>query len=699
MREAQTLRTPETHAAQRANPAPLLAALLAWCLVGVGCSPDSASSDGSSSVTDGASSLDVAPPDVSSDVTAPSDAGPSTPGLGIDYDANPGASPRFEPAGTDWTARPWPSDSLRAADGTVDLSTLPNPDDVDILSEYLAYGMEELRGFGLNSSVYFQFDGALSTNALPTADQTLRDARAPIQLVNATKGSARYAERIPLEFYFYDAKGEVDPYYAGPNVLAMRPVFGFPLAEGDVYCALVTRAVRDASGGYLKRPAAFTEALADDASLQPLNTWLADSQLVADDVAVATCFTTDRPTQQLLHIREHLDTLPLPEVTALSYTGKAGFQHEIQGIYLAPNFQAGDKPYDFAGGELQFDAAGDPIVQALEPIRFKLLVPTLQDMPDGGWPIVIYAHGTGGDWSSCYSVSDELLSRGLAMVCIDQPLHGARSWTANPSEINLILFSFNFLNPRAGRSNFRQSAIDSMMLARMIAEGGLDVAAAETTYGKDVRYDPGLIGFFGHSHGGLSGALVLGVDPLIQAGLLSGAGGVLIETILKRKDLVDIEALVVAALGVPNSTFNSHHPTLTTIQTIVDATDPINYAPYWFGPAAGGFAKHVFMTEGEDDGATPAGTTDALAAAGRVPVMIPVAHDSIPHQLRDLPYTQQPLSINVSTTQGDNRTAGLRQWPSPADHFVAFTAEAIPLWRTFFRTMARGLPPVIDNLP
>ena len=83
---------------------------------------------------------------------------------------------------------------------------------------------------------------------------------------------------------------------------------------------------------------------------------------------------------------------------------------------------------------------------------------------------VLYAHGTGGDYESCRGIAGDLMTRGVALLCIDQPLHGSRGDDYNDSE--LVTYSFNF--NRSGRSSFRQSAIDAMVLARMVEDGRFD---------------------------------------------------------------------------------------------------------------------------------------------------------------------------------------------------------------------------------
>ncbi|MGM0574691.1 MAG: alpha/beta hydrolase family protein [Myxococcota bacterium] len=645
---------------------------------------------------------DTAAPDAAGpDATVPdADAGPvDDQGLELDSDApEPGVTPRWEPGGQGWTAVPWPNDMHRRADGTPRLNeVLGNPQDVDLWEAYLTYGEEVLHGFGLNGAIFFELDGPVDMDALPAPEEAMDDPLAAVQLVNATPSSPRYGERMPLLFRFYD--GSVDDAYLEPNTLSMRPVFGFPLSEGETWCAVLTRGVVDAEGRPLSPAPGFPEALDTEPTLAPLADWLPDGGLVAEDVAAATCFTTDTPTLELRQVRDYLDTQPPVEVTGVSWVGNlnpgAGVSYaEFNGEYVAPNFQAGDKPYQAQGGDIRFDEDGVPIVQLAEPIRFLLMVPHAGfQMPDDGWPVVLYGHGTGGDWETCKGADqgNELLREGMAVLCIDQPLHGARG-----DYDNVEVLSFNFFNPRSGRTNFRQSAIDVMSLSRSVAAGAFDMEAQATAYSRDVRFDPERVTLFGHSHGGLAGALVLGVDPTLLGGVLSGAGGVLTETIMRRKDPIDFFATVRMAVDVPEDNLDTFHPAMSVIQMMVDATDPVNYAPYWLDPAAGGRAKHVFVTEGMQDHATPYVTTQAMAAAAGIPFISPVTEEGFGQVLRGLPILDTPVGSNVTTPDG-KRTAGLRQWPE-GSHWVAFDdAEARELWKSFFRGLRFGQPPVIGE--
>ena len=68
----------------------------------------------------------------------------------------------------------------------------------------------------------------------------------------------------------------------------------------------------------------------------------------------------------------------------------------FEGTYQGPNFQQGDPPYSSTGGAI----TNPPTIAArMETLRIALTIPK-GDPPAAGWPVVIYAHGTGGDYMS-----------------------------------------------------------------------------------------------------------------------------------------------------------------------------------------------------------------------------------------------------------------------------------------------------------
>jgi len=613
-------------------------------------------------------------------------------GLGIDYGVG-GVAIRYEPGVREFTATPWPTDRLLVG-GHPDMSTFPNPDGRTIISEYLEYGHEALDGWGRNSSIYFQISASVATSSLPSSETTMRDAKSVVQLVELTPGSPTYGQQVPLAFEQVDGKD--DPFYLGPT-LAMRPVFGFPLADAGVYCGFVTRAVKGADGLYLAATPAFVDALANESSLAPLREWLPTSAFAPNDIASATCFTTQDATREMREIERYVASATTAAPDSLKYTGSTPHHYELTGMYTTPNFQSGDKPYREDGGDVKFDAAGKPIVQEMEHVRFRLLIPRNSTMPAEGWPIILYSHGTFGDWKTCIDGSEaEALREGLAMICVDQPLHGTRAAGGVEGEVN-YLDIFNFVNPRSGRMTFRQSAVDTMWLSKMVLDGRFDIAAETTEFGKAIKLDPATIVFFGHSHGGLAGAIVLAADARIKGAVLSGSSGVMIETILLRKDPLDIALALATVLGIEPERMDTFHPAMTLAQMLVDATDPINYAPYWLEPVTGGNSKHVFMTEGTLDEASPSVGADAVAAAAGIPLLNPIFQASPAHQLRGQAAVNMPVNSNLVSSTGQLITGALRQFDG-GDHFVALTDRtAIQMWRGFFRAFRDKDIPTIQR--
>ena len=148
----------------------------------------------------------------------------------------------------------------------------------------------------------------------------------------------------------------------------------------------------------------------------------------------------------------------------------------------------------------------------------------------------------------------------------------------------LSLVNFNFLNLDAARSCIRQSAIDTMALTHLIRTGGLDVPAEYSPTKKPITFCRDKIGFFGHSQGALSGSVAAGVEHDIGGWLLSAGGGGLGITILDRKDFGDFPTLLGTLFNLKTNageTLTEQHILMTIMQTMVDVTDPINYALYW----------------------------------------------------------------------------------------------------------------------
>ena len=107
------------------------------------------------------------------------------------------------------------------------------------------------------------------------------------------------------------------------------------------------------------------------------------------------------------------------------------------------------------------------------------------------------------------------------MVSMELPLHGAR---AEGRSFDIGVSTFNFLNPSAGRANFRQGAIDILSFLDAISKG-LTIPSDITGLDTPTTLRNGPPHIFGHSQGGLSGAIAMPFHESQKGWVLSGAGG------------------------------------------------------------------------------------------------------------------------------------------------------------------------------
>lgn len=452
---------------------------------------------------------------------------------------------------------------------------------------------------------------------------------------------------------------------------------------------------------------AFQDVFDDDHPHHPL--WadvpplLRDAGIRRRSIAGGVIYTTSDPTAELARIARFVQAdLPPPDLD-LQLDAVESFESftVYEGRYPSPVFTHGERPYTLEGGGFRFDADGVPEIASWDDMRLAVCVPNDAEMPETGWPVVLYQHGTGGDYRTpCDSASTlepgAVAARaGFVVLGIDQPLHGPRNGGQPTSD----LANFNILNPVSGRSNFRQGAADALYLARGLANRPTTLLLPD---GQRIRLDPDAVTFLGHSQGGLTGALA---SPFwagdVQAAVLSGAGGLLAITIVDRKDILDFADLVAGvARFQPDEEVHELHPALGVVQMLVEPTDPINYAPHWFRePLAfpGRTPTPVLATSGTLDANTPYRGAIAMAGAAGLPPLPPRATGLPPMELRGIGNAVMPASENAGGWEGPV-TAGFSQWYE-GSHFVIFQEpRAAQLYQTFLETAVTATP-VLDLPP
>lgn len=598
--------------------------------------------------------------------------------LGCGAPADPlGAAALYDtsPEREDFFALPWPSDTRLLpgpgpeGDGRRRLDLAGFIDPGGILGQFRAViAADPLDGFGTQSAIYFRFDAPLDPASLPAGAAASLDPRASVFLVDTS------GQRAPVRVRFTDRGNG----YIGPHALSLLPEPGFPLRPRTTYTAVITDAVRAADGGRVRRDPRYTF------SPPPGPGGSAGLGIDPDRIVVSTTFTTQDATALMQALRAAVHRTPAPTVLDLAYkrTDSRGRWDEYTGTYVTPNFQEGEPPYATTGGQIHLGADGQPEPVRSETVRFALTVPRAP-MPAAGWPIVLYAHATGGDYESfiydgsagaAAAVTDRtgrILAR-LATISIDQVLHGTRDPTGSDPNLSF----FNFRNLPAARDNAKQGALDDFQLLRLVE--GFDVAAAPTpdgSAGSPIRFDTGRIYFKGHSQGGLTGPLFLAYEPKVRAAVLSGAGGNLLLSLLAKTEPYDIATLVAVLL---DGEAREEHPMLALVQTYLESSDPSNYGRLFFRePPAGFLPKSIYHSLGLIDRYTPVSTIKALALAMGVQPVRPLPEPIATLPLAGLTAADAPVQSNVS--QG-SATAVLGEYQVPLiddvqqydGHFVVF---------------------------
>jgi hypothetical protein len=302
-------------------------------------------------------------------------------------------------------------------------------------------------------------------------------------------------------------------------------------------------------------------------------------------------------------------------------------------------------------------------------------------MPEAGWPVLIYAHGTGGSFRShMQDVAQTLTTLEVdgqptpfVVLGWDQVLHGARR---NGSSLEPEALVYNFLNPDAARGNFLQAAAEVHALVYFVEN--FELSAQDSPTGEPLKLDPTRIYFLGHSQGGTSGPLALPFAPEVKGAVLSGAGGGLIWSLLGKTSPVNIPVGVQLALRDPDALVaGDAHPALNLLQAFFGPVDPINYGPYLASRRLGQDTtpRHVLHTLGIGDTYTPPRTLQTLATSMRAPIMSPLLE---PFLGRDVTPVDAPQTQNV-TVEGQRYTLVSRQYAPPPGvdgHFVLFRSDA-----------------------
>ncbi|QSX32290.1 lipase [Shewanella avicenniae] len=286
-----------------------------------------------------------------------------------------------------------------------------------------------------------------------------------------------------------------------------------------------------------------------------------------------------------------------------------------------------------------------PAVQGYEVVPVMMSIPNATKLaafnamqgrsftaPTNGWPTTIAMHGLGGGKEMALAYAGAYAAAGQAVVAIDMPLHGARSFDANADgvyEVSATDVSFgpvigtptaftngsplvfvNIGSPLSVRDNFRQATADELALRQSLNLLAADTASPLLDASKVTAQGMSLGGIVGtdfatyastglvdpSSGNSLPNAFALqGVSLVVPAGGLAGAfaGSAAFSPVLFSNVTASetFQALVTqantAGYAVGSAEYNAlvqavyqqFIPTFAfAIQTSIEAGDPINQA-------------------------------------------------------------------------------------------------------------------------
>ncbi len=601
---------------------------------------------------------------------------------------------RFDPESGDFWAQPWPSDTRRQADGTLDFDRWPGAARNDLVEMWLKAAERRLDGWGVSSGVFVPVAGEVDPASLPADGAASLAPGASVFLMDVDPSSPERGRRMPMNVSWLATGDAWNP----GKLIAAIPVFGYLRRPKTLYALVVTDGVKDASGAPLGRSRPFHDRWSDDdASFAPVRSALRDAGVDLDTVVVAAPLTTVDHNRDLLRLARWVESLPAPAL-AEPWTVAEDYEsyQVLTSRFEVPVVQTGKRPYSDEGeGLIDWGSDGDPVIKERQAVRIALTVPK-RPMPADGFPLMMYLHGSGGEWYQAINrgpvpeVEDPptpepgrgpaewLARRGVATIAHDFPLHGDRH---SPSDTTgLVLYNL-FGNVDATIDNFYVSVMELMILSRLATTMTVDPAlspnldAGGASDGR-IRFDPARLTGMGQSMGTTLGITWAGVDPRLKGFVASGAGGILIEIAVTALEPLKLKPFIEGFLELDEGQeIHLAHPMLHAFQNLWDLADPVAKAPYVVStPREGLAAKDVLMTAGVRDGYFHPRSEAAFAVGLGVPRLGP----SVDAELTGIIELEGRAPIDYPANNNLNgRTAAVVQYASEAikGHYVVFNQD------------------------
>jgi len=438
----------------------------------------------------------------------------------------------------------------------------------------------------------------------------------------------RFAGDLPIaDTTEFDASWDPDL-----NALILQP--RTPLLEATSYGVVITAQLLNTDA----RPTARGRGFQTYISGSPLTRDLAlyeDSGIETDQIAVSWTFTTAANTIEMIAVRDlvfgagatgvHVPAYDVPStfaglVQGYHLAGSADFLSSIgtitNGSNLAGVVNGAFDSWDFRGtdgGAFDANLVAGTAVPPVERLDFRLTIPE-GTPPGGGWPVVIFGHGLGGQNTDAYRWGNELAAYGFAVVGISAVHHGYRGTVPE---------FFNWESLPRTREHFRQTNADHLQLLHMLQEGN---AAALAPFNQ-LNVDD--VSYFGISLGGILGSSFLALSPDANSkGLLVVPGGHLSRELFANEVGGTYFNPFIANRAQIGATDPEFPLFLKGFEMLVqlgfDRVDPVNFATHIVTPGTqlpSGVPKRVLQTVSIDDNWVPNDANYALQRALGIPTL------------------------------------------------------------------------------
>jgi hypothetical protein len=549
-------------------------------------------------------------------------------------------------------------------------------------------------GFSTVGGLYVRFSDEIDPSALTSLTPSdFTQPGTPMALVDvdpASPSNGQAVALVPQYFSWNDDPSALTPDYT----LIVQPYA--PLDPKTRYAFVLSDAVHAASGAPLQATDATRALVSGDAegdygsALRSALPAIGQSTGISPDhVVLATMFTTGSVRDDTIAVAKAARAGAPPSGGAAPTVEKQATDPgdnrlRFQGTFPAPEYRA-PKP----DGQWH-DSNGVPAVQSVAQLQYFL---AFSDATHSGpRPIVVYAHGLGGDKDATWDIAQYLAPLDVAVIGIDAPEHGSRHDPPYPpGQTDMVVSTMSFigvdldartLDAGIARDNFRQMASDQLELFLFVSTlGSLDVLPEGAPDGiPDV--DATKVLYLGESFGAVLGSTALALGPEARAGCLT-VGGDNLSLIIRDSPTFHI---LVKSIEPPGVTQAQLARFASIVQDIVDPGDPINYAPFVTQKALDGVpgwrGTDVLLQEVKDDNIIPNDATSGLARTLGLTQVQPVVYP-----VTGLSSATAPVSGN-----GPNGvTAGLFQFDqaggAPADHrTIIGTPEAMKQYIAFFQS-------------